>query len=53
MSFSPKVVTTYAKSLFQNINNPQLSNKKDKSFELGKITSPDQKESISNIMQMS
>jgi hypothetical protein len=49
MSFSPKVVTTYAKSLFQNINNPQLSNKKDKSFELGKITSPDQKESIIDI----
>jgi len=49
MSFSPKVVTTYAKSLFQNINNPQLSNKKDKSFELGKITSPDQKDSIIDI----
>ena len=45
MSFSTKVVTTYAKSLFQNINNPQLSKRKDESFKLSKITSPDQKES--------
>jgi len=49
MSFSTKVVTTYAKSLFQNINNPQLSKRKDESFKLSKITSPDQKESIPDI----
>ena len=34
MSFSTKVVTTYAKSLFQNINNPQLSKRNDESFKL-------------------
>ena len=49
MSFSTKVVTTYAKSLFQNINNPQLSKKKDELFQLSKITSPDQKQSTPDI----
>jgi len=49
MSFSTKVVTTYAKSLFQNINNPQLSKRKDESFKLSKITSPDKKESTPDI----
>lgn len=49
MSFSNKVVTTYAKSLFQNINNSQLLLKKDESFKLSKITSPDQKSSITDI----
>lgn len=49
MSFSTKVVTTYAKSLFQNINNPQLSKRNDESFKLSKITSPDQKESVPDI----
>ena len=49
MSFSTKVVTTYAKSLFQNINNPQLSKRKDEAFKLSKITSPDQKESTLDI----
>lgn len=49
MSFSTKVVTTYAKSLFQNINNPQLSKRKDESFKLSKITSPEQKESATDI----
>jgi len=49
MSFSTKVVTTYAKSLFQNINNPQLLKRKDESFKLSKITSPDQKESTPDI----
>ena len=49
MSFSTRVVTTYAKSLFQNINNPQLSKRKDESFKLSKITSPDQKESTPDI----
>ena len=49
MSFSTKVVTTYAKSLFQNINNPQLSKRKDESFKLSRITSPDQKESTPDI----
>ena len=49
MSFSTKVVTTYAKSLFQNINNPQLSKRNDESFKLSKITSPDKKESTPDI----
>ena len=50
MSFSTKVVTTYAKSLFQNINNPQLLKRKDQLFNLSKITSPEQKESIPDIL---
>ena len=49
MSFSTKVVSTYAKSLFQNINSPQLPNVKDESFQLSKITSPDQKSATTDL----
>ena len=49
MSLSTKVVTTYAKSLFQNTNNPQLSKRTNEEFKLSKITSPDQKESTPDI----
>jgi F-type H+-transporting ATPase subunit delta len=43
MSFSNKVITTYAKSLFQNVNNPQKGIKKDGSFSISKLTSSEQK----------
>ena len=39
MSFTKKVVTTYAKSLFQTVNTSINSNE---NFEISKITSPDQ-----------
>ena len=38
MSFSKKVVTTYAKSLFQNVNN---SGKKSSPFDVTNVTSID------------
>jgi ATP synthase F1 delta subunit len=38
MSLSKKVITTYAKSLFQNVNSSKVS---EGTFEVGKITSSD------------
>ena len=48
MSFTKKVVTTYAKSLFENINNANLNSSKT-GFEVAKITSKDLKNVISNV----
>ena len=48
MSFTKKVVTTYAKSLFENINNANLNSSKT-GFEIAKITSKDSKNVISNV----
>ena len=49
MSFNSKVVTTYSKSLFQNVNNSQKSTKKEEVFQIGKITSTDQKLGTSTV----
>jgi F0F1-type ATP synthase delta subunit len=48
VSFTKKVVTTYAKSLFENINNANLNSSKT-GFEVAKITSKDLKNVISNV----
>eukprot|EP01039_Chlorochromonas_danica_P012068 gene12068-13708_t len=42
MSFNTKIVTTYAKSLFQNLKNTKKQ-ELEKDFKLSKITSTDQK----------
>jgi len=48
MSFSKKIVTTYAKSLFQNVNSLQKSSKLEvdeiKKFDISKITSSTEKQ---------
>jgi hypothetical protein len=46
VSFTKKVVTTYSKSLFQNVNKLEPSKE---AFELSKITSPDQKIFLPNV----
>jgi F-type H+-transporting ATPase subunit delta len=46
MSFTKKVVTTYSKSLFQNVN-PSKTSKEN--FEVSKITSADQKSFLPNV----
>ena len=46
MSFTKKVVTTYAKSLFQNVNNSKASKE---AFEVSKITSAEQKSFLPNV----
>ncbi len=46
MSFNKKIITTYAKSLFQNTNIAQLSSKQD-NFKLSKITS-EKKDNLNN-----
>lgn len=46
MSFTKKVVTTYSKSLFQNVNKLEPSKE---AFEVSKITSPDQKIFLPNV----
>ena len=46
MSFTKKVVTTYSKSLFQNVNNSKTSKE---IFEVSKITSADQKIFLPNV----
>ena len=46
MSFTKKVVTTYAKSLFQNVN---TSNSSKETFEVSKITSTEQKSFLPNV----
>lgn len=43
MSASKKIVTTYAKSLFQNVNNLQLSEVAKETFEVANITEMGQK----------
>lgn len=43
MSSSKKIVVTYAKSLFQNVNSLQASKTSKDSFEVSKITAVDQK----------
>lgn len=48
MSFSTKVVTTYAKSLFQNLENFK-GNKQTESFKIATITSADQNNFIPDI----
>ena len=45
MSITKKVVTTYAKSLFQNVN---VENNLNKSFEVSKITSAEANSSNPN-----
>jgi ATP synthase F1 delta subunit len=46
MSFTKKVVTSYSKSLFQNVNNSKTSKE---NFEVSKITSADQKSFLPNV----
>jgi len=46
MSFTKKVVTTYSKSLFQNVNASKTSKE---NFEVSKITSADQKSFLPNV----
>lgn len=46
MSFTKKGVTTYAKSLFQNVNTTSSSTS---SFEIAKITSSDSKTTVPNV----
>jgi len=41
MSFTKKIVTTYAKSLFQNLKNNLISEQSEETFNIGKITSPE------------
>ena len=43
MSFTKKVVTTYSKSLFQNVKNFESSNSKNNSFDVTKLNNNDQK----------
>jgi len=46
VSFTKKVVTTYSKSLFQNVNS--LKSSQD-TFEVSKITSTEQKSTLPNV----
>lgn len=43
MSLSKKVVTTYSKSLFQNVKNFENSNSKNNSFDITKLNTTDKK----------
>lgn len=49
MSLNKKVVTAYAKSLFQNVNNLQLSQSLTETFEVSKITSVNSKSFVPTI----
>jgi F-type H+-transporting ATPase subunit delta len=49
VSFTKKGVTTYAKSLFQNVNTASSSTTTKSSFEVAKITSNDSKTSTPNV----
>jgi len=49
MSFTKKVVTTYAKSLFQNLNLSNSTGNVKSQFEVSNITSPDIKPSLPNV----
>jgi len=46
MSLTKKVVASYSKSLFQNVNNSKASKE---NFEVSKITSSDQKSFLPNV----
>ena len=48
MSFTKKVVTTYAKALFQNVNNATKTSSKT-SFDVSKITSNNSKAVVPNV----
>ena len=48
MSFTKKVVTTYSKALFQNVNNVKTNSSKT-SFDVSKITSNDSKVVVPNV----
>lgn len=52
MSFNNKIVTTYAKSLFQNIKNSKIQ-ESTKNFKISKITSPDQKNLVPDLFILS
>jgi len=50
VSFTKKVVTTYSKALFQNVNNLKVPASSSKSnFDVSKITSSNSKNSVSNV----
>jgi ATP synthase F1 delta subunit len=49
MSFTKKVVTTYAKSFFQNLKEKAITNQSDDSFNLGKIITGESKKQISDL----
>ena len=49
MSFTKKGVTTYAKSLFQNVNTASSSTTAKSSFEVAKITSNDSTTNTANV----
>jgi len=49
MSFNSRIVTTYAKSLFQNLNNSKNSTSTEDAFALSKITSSEEKNFLPDI----
>lgn len=49
MSVNKKIVTTYAKSLFQNVNSLQLSQSSKEIFDVSKITSVNSKSFVPNV----
>jgi len=49
MNANNKLVKTYAKSLFQNLNKRDKSSNQDNSFSIGKITSSEQKSFLPDI----
>jgi len=49
MSINPRIVTTYAKSLFQNIKNGKRTTETGDSIKISKITSSDPKNFVPNI----
>jgi ATP synthase F1 delta subunit len=49
MSFTKKVVTTYAKSFFQNLKEKAIINQSDDSFNLGKIITGESKNQASDL----
>ena len=49
MSFNSRIVTTYAKSLFQNLNNSKNSTSTEDAFALSKITSSEEKKPLPDI----
>jgi F-type H+-transporting ATPase subunit delta len=49
MSFNSRMVTTYAKSLFQNLNNSKKAASTEDSFKISKITSSEEKNFLPDI----
>ena len=49
MSFNSRMVTTYAKSLFQNLNNSKKTASTEDSFKISKITSSEEKNFLPDI----